>query len=98
MDEADIGTYTMKSVDDPKAENKLLYFQPKNNIFTQREAISLWERKMVTSFDKKEISEADFIQLIEGSSLTLFQLSSCKPTIVSHLLTVRGLLQTRPIL
>ncbi|KAL0438526.1 UNVERIFIED_CONTAM: Isoflavone reductase-like protein [Sesamum latifolium] len=43
--EQDIGTYTIKAVDDPRTLNKVLYIKPPKNIYSFNELTALWEKK-----------------------------------------------------
>ncbi|MCO5577270.1 hypothetical protein L7F22_031097 [Adiantum nelumboides] len=38
--EEDVGTYTIKSIDDPRTLNKVLYLKPPQNIITVNEAVA----------------------------------------------------------
>jgi hypothetical protein len=69
LDEQDIGIFTVKSVDDPRAENKLLHIIPKENVASQNEVTAIWEKKIGHTFEKevlpgegvlKKISELGF--------------------------------------
>ncbi|CAD6270035.1 unnamed protein product [Miscanthus lutarioriparius] len=40
----DVATYTIKSVDDPRAVNKTIYLRPHENILTQNDVIAKWEK------------------------------------------------------
>ncbi|XP_062204427.1 isoflavone reductase homolog [Phragmites australis] len=44
VDEDDVGTYTIKSVDDPRTLNKTIYLRPNENILTHNEVIAKWEK------------------------------------------------------
>ncbi|XP_047329433.1 eugenol synthase 1-like [Impatiens glandulifera] len=65
--EADIGAYTIKSVDDPRTLNKILYIKPPNNIFTFNELVSLWENKIHKKLEKTYVPEDQLLKLIEES-------------------------------
>ncbi|CAM6090504.1 unnamed protein product [Calypogeia fissa] len=41
VDEADISTFTVKCVDDPRTENKTLHIMPKENIMSQNEVTAI---------------------------------------------------------
>ncbi|KZV31744.1 isoflavone reductase [Dorcoceras hygrometricum] len=66
MDEDDIATYTIKSIDDPRTLNKTLYLRPPENILTQRELVEIWENLAGTTLDKTTISEEDFLAQLKG--------------------------------
>ncbi|PHU14754.1 Bifunctional pinoresinol-lariciresinol reductase [Capsicum chinense] len=61
MDEDDVATYTIKSIDDPRTLNKTVYLRPPENILTQRELIAKWEKLKGTELEKVSISEQDFL-------------------------------------
>ncbi|XP_015077408.1 isoflavone reductase homolog [Solanum pennellii] len=61
MDEDDVATYTIKSIDDPRTMNKTVYLRPPENIMTQRELIAKWEKLKGTQLDKISISQQDFL-------------------------------------
>jgi len=67
--EQDIGTYTIKTVDDPRTLNKILYLRPSKNTLSFNELVSLWEKKIGKTLEKiyvpgekvlKDIQEASF--------------------------------------
>ncbi|WOG90018.1 hypothetical protein DCAR_0209259 [Daucus carota subsp. sativus] len=66
MDEDDIATYTIKSIDDPRTLNKTLYIRPKENILTQMQLIEKWERLSGKKLEKLNISAEDFLASMEG--------------------------------
>ncbi|GKB09231.1 isoflavone reductase [Tanacetum coccineum] len=43
MDEDDVATYTIKTIDDPRMLNKTLYLRPDENIVTQNQLVEKWE-------------------------------------------------------
>ena len=65
VDEKDIGTYTIKAVDDPKTLNKTLYLRPPANIYTHNELVALWEKKSGKTFEKTYLSEEEVLKKIE---------------------------------
>lgn len=66
MDEDDIATYTIKSIDDPRTLNKTLYLRPPENILTQRELVEIWEKLTGETLEKITISEEDFLAQLKG--------------------------------
>jgi phenylcoumaran benzylic ether reductase len=48
MDEDDIGTYTIKAVDDPRALNKVQHMAT----LSHYQFVSLWENKVGRTFDR----------------------------------------------
>lgn len=67
MDEDDIATYTIKSIDDPRTLNKTLYLRPPENILTQRELVQIWENLTGETLEKITVSEEDFLAQLKGS-------------------------------
>lgn len=67
VDEDDIGTYTIKAAEDPRALNKILYIRPPANIYSHHQLISLWEKKTGKTFEKVYISEDEVLRKIQES-------------------------------
>ncbi|KAF8723619.1 hypothetical protein HU200_021576 [Digitaria exilis] len=63
--EEDIGTYTIKAIDDPRMLNKILYMRPPSNILSYNELVSLWENKVGKTFQRVYIPEEDVLKKIE---------------------------------
>ena len=61
MDEDDVATYTIKTVDDPRMLNKTLYLRPDENIVTQNQLVKKWEKLSSKTLRKEHISEEDFL-------------------------------------
>ncbi|KAL5705586.1 hypothetical protein ACHQM5_023873 [Ranunculus cassubicifolius] len=66
MDEDDIATYTVKSIDDRRTLNKTIYLRPPENIISQRELVGFWEKLIGKELEKKYISEEDFLSTMQG--------------------------------
>lgn len=64
--EEDIGTFTIKAVDDPRTLNKVLYLRPPGNIYSHNELVSLWEKKTGKTFERVYVSEEDLLKQIQG--------------------------------
>ncbi|XP_078170415.1 phenylcoumaran benzylic ether reductase Pyrc5-like [Carex rostrata] len=71
LDEDDIGTYTIKAVDDPRTLNKILYMRPPNNSFSQNELISFWEKKTGKTFERVYVPEEEVVKKIQESPFPL---------------------------
>lgn len=67
MDEDDVATYTVKSVDDPRTLNKTVYLRPQENILSQRELVEKWEKLSGNTLEKITISEQDFLAQIKSA-------------------------------
>ncbi|KAI7733034.1 hypothetical protein M8C21_029827 [Ambrosia artemisiifolia] len=67
MDEDDVATYTVKTVDDSRMLNKTLYLRPHKNILTHNQLIEKWEKLTNQTFEKVHISAKDFLASIKGA-------------------------------
>ncbi|KAJ1415336.1 NmrA-like domain [Sesbania bispinosa] len=65
--EGDIGTYTIKTVDDPRTLNKTLYVRPPANVLTFNELVSLWENKIKSTLEKIYVPEEPLLKSIQES-------------------------------
>lgn len=70
MDEDDVATYTVKTIDDPRTLNKMVYLRPPENILTQRQLIEKWEKLIGKQLEKSSINEQDFLASIKGKKNT----------------------------
>ncbi|EFJ24689.1 hypothetical protein SELMODRAFT_414678 [Selaginella moellendorffii] len=59
MAEKDIGTYTAKSIDDPRTLNRTVYFRPPKNVLTMNEQVAIWESKIGKALKKSYLSEKE---------------------------------------
>ncbi|RZC48160.1 hypothetical protein C5167_041106 [Papaver somniferum] len=66
LDEDDIATYTIKTIDDPRTLNKTLYLRPPQNILSQRELVGIWEKLIDKELIKTSITEEDFLASMKG--------------------------------
>lgn len=83
--EEDIGTYTIKAVDDPKTLNKILYIRPPHNIITLNELVSLWEKKTGKNLERIYVPEEQVLKNIHEASFPLNVVLS-----ISHTAFVKG--------
>ncbi|CAL1392842.1 unnamed protein product [Linum trigynum] len=60
---ADIGKFTMKTVDDARALNKSVHFRPAVNHYNMNQLASLWERKLGRTIPRVTVTEADLLAL-----------------------------------
>ncbi|CAL9772190.1 unnamed protein product [Musa acuminata subsp. burmannicoides] len=65
VDEDDIGTYTVRSADDPRTLNKILYLRPSANTLTHNELVSLWEKKVGRTFERVYVPEEEVLKQIQ---------------------------------
>ncbi|CAM0943431.1 unnamed protein product [Alopecurus aequalis] len=83
--EDDVGTYTIKAVDDPRTLNKTLYLRPPANTVTHNELVSLWEKKVGKTFERVYIPEDQVLKQIQESPVPLNIVLS-----ISHSAWVKG--------
>ncbi|ONK55576.1 uncharacterized protein A4U43_UnF1410 [Asparagus officinalis] len=67
VDEDDIATYAIKTIDDPRMLNKTLYIRPPENTLSQREVVQAWEKLIGKELEKTSILEKDFLSIINGT-------------------------------
>lgn len=67
--EEDVGTYTIKAVDDQRTLNKILYLRPPNNTLSHNELVSLWEKKVGKTCERVYIPEDEVLKKIQGQRL-----------------------------
>ncbi|KAK9667739.1 hypothetical protein RND81_13G008200 [Saponaria officinalis] len=65
-DEDDVATYTVKTIDDPRALNKTIYISPPENVLSQQELVDIWENLSRKKLEKHSISAQDFLALMKG--------------------------------
>ncbi|XP_037461740.1 isoflavone reductase homolog [Triticum dicoccoides] len=70
MDEDDVATYTIKSIDDPRALNKTIYLRPPENILSQTELIAKWEKLSGEVLERIPIPSDEFLASMEGMDIT----------------------------
>ncbi|GAB4857949.1 hypothetical protein Ancab_015854 [Ancistrocladus abbreviatus] len=66
LDEDDVATYTIKTIDDPRTLNKTVYLRPPENIMSQRELIQVWENITGKQLNKHTMSEDEFLRIMKG--------------------------------
>ena len=64
--EEDIATYTIKSINDPRTLNKILYMRPPSNIYSHNELVSLWEKKSGKTLERVYLTEEEVVKKIKG--------------------------------
>ncbi|KAI9118282.1 hypothetical protein K1719_010614 [Acacia pycnantha] len=69
--EEDIGTYTIRSVDDPRTLNKILYLRPPKNIYSFNELVALWEKKIGKTLEKIYVPEDKLLKDIQESPIPI---------------------------
>ncbi|XP_062098108.1 phenylcoumaran benzylic ether reductase Betv6 [Humulus lupulus] len=69
--EDDIGTYTMRAVDDPRTLNKVLYIRPPKNSYSFNELVALWEKKIGKTLEKVYVSEEQLLKDIQEAPIPI---------------------------
>ncbi|KAL5704672.1 Phenylcoumaran benzylic ether reductase Pyrc5 [Ranunculus cassubicifolius] len=83
--ESDIGTFTIKAVDDPRTLNKILYIRPPSNTYSFNELVSLWEKKIGKTLEKTYVPEEQVLKNIREAPFPVnIGLS------ISHAIFVKG--------
>ncbi|XP_075496545.1 isoflavone reductase-like protein [Primulina tabacum] len=83
--ELDIGTYTIKAVDDPKTLNKILYIKPPKNIYSFNDLVSSWEKKIGKTIEKEYVPEEQVLKQIAEAPIPINIILS-----VNHSIFVKG--------
>ena len=64
--EEDIGTYTIRAVEDLRTLNKILYIRPPGNIYSFNDLVFLWEKKIGKTLEKTYVPEEQVLKNIQG--------------------------------
>ncbi|CAN1835625.1 Phenylcoumaran benzylic ether reductase Betv6 [Linum perenne] len=83
--EDDIGTYTIRAVEDPRTLNKTLLIKPPKNIYSINELVALWEKKIGKTLEKTYVPEDQLLKTIQESPIPLNIILS-----ISHSVFVKG--------
>ncbi|KAE9457045.1 hypothetical protein C3L33_11069, partial [Rhododendron williamsianum] len=84
-EEHDIGTYTIKAVDDPRTLNKILYIKPPKNTYSFNELVSLWEKKIGKTLERIYVPEHEVLKQIQESPIPFNVIFA-----ISHSVFVKG--------
>nr|AHA90808.1 allylphenol synthase 2 [Piper regnellii] len=63
--EEDIATFAIKTLDDPRTLNKILYIRPAANTVSFNELVALWEKKIGKTLEKTYMPEEEVLKNIE---------------------------------
>ncbi|OMO75101.1 NmrA-like protein [Corchorus olitorius] len=69
--EEDIGTYTIKAVDDPRTLNKILFIRPPKNTYSFNELVALWEKLIGKTLEKIYVPEDQLLKQIQESPIPI---------------------------
>lgn len=83
--EDDIGTYTIKAVDDPRTLNKVLYIKPPGNIYSFNDLVSLWEKKIGKTLERIYVPEEQLLKNIQEAPIPINVVLA-----ISHSVFVKG--------
>ncbi|XP_021912665.1 isoflavone reductase-like protein [Carica papaya] len=83
--ENDIGTFTIKAVDDPRTLNKILYVRPPKNTYSFNDLVSLWEKKIGKTLEKIYIPKEQVLKNIQEAAVPLNVILS-----INHSVFVKG--------
>lgn len=83
--EEDIGTYTIKAVNDPRTWNKILYIRPPANTLSFNELVSLWEKKISKTLEKVYVPEEQLLKQIQEAPIPINVVLA-----ISHSVYVKG--------
>jgi len=84
-DERDIGTYTIKAVDDPRTLNKILYIRPPKNVYSFNDLISLWENKIGKTLERIYIPDEKILKDIQEAPIPINIILA-----INHSILVKG--------
>ena len=63
-----MATYTIKTIDDPRALNKTIYLRPPENILSQWDLIVKWEKLSGNVLEKIYIPVDEFLASMKGNN------------------------------
>ncbi|CAI9116771.1 OLC1v1018007C1 [Oldenlandia corymbosa var. corymbosa] len=69
--EQDVGAYTIKTVDDPRTLNKIVYIRPPKNTVTFNELVGIWEKKIGKTLEKEYQPEEQLLKKIKEAPVPL---------------------------
>ncbi|CAI9108260.1 OLC1v1007823C1 [Oldenlandia corymbosa var. corymbosa] len=84
-EEHDIGTFTIKSVDDPRTLNKIVYIRPSKNAVSFNEIVAIWEKKIGKTLEKEYVPEEQLLKQIQESPIPGNVILS-----INHAILVKG--------
>lgn len=65
MKEADVASFTISAMDDPRTLNKVLYLRPPGNVYSLNGLVELWESKLNKTLEKIYIPEEELLKKIK---------------------------------
>ncbi|WMV27642.1 hypothetical protein MTR67_021027 [Solanum verrucosum] len=70
-EERDIGTYTIKAVDDPRTLNKSLYIRPPKNTLSFNELVAIWEKLIGKTLEKIYVPGEQILKDVQTSPIPM---------------------------
>jgi hypothetical protein len=64
--EESVAAFTIKTIDDPRTLNKILYIRPEANTLSYNDLISLWEKETCKTLKRVYIPEEQVLKMIQG--------------------------------
>ncbi|XP_071912234.1 eugenol synthase 1-like [Coffea arabica] len=83
--EHDVGTFTIKTVHDPRTLNKVVYINPPKNRASFNELVAIWEKKIGKTLETEYISEEQLLKNIQEAPSPLDAILS-----INHAILVNG--------
>ncbi|GMI82529.1 hypothetical protein like AT1G75280 [Hibiscus trionum] len=83
--EGDIGTYTIKAVDDPRTLNKILFIKPPKNTYSFNELVALWEKLIGKTLEKTYVPEDQLLKQIQEAPIPINIVLS-----INHSIFIKG--------
>ncbi|KAK8642424.1 hypothetical protein V6N13_011767 [Hibiscus sabdariffa] len=83
--EGDIGTYTIKAVDDPRTLNKILFIKPPRNIYSFNDLVALWEKLIGKPLEKTYVPEDQLLKQIQEAPIPINVVLS-----INHSIFIKG--------
>ncbi|KAK6245426.1 NmrA-like domain - like 10 [Theobroma cacao] len=83
--EGDIGTFTIKAVDDPRTLNKVLFIRPPKNTYSLNELVALWEKLIGKTLEKTYVPEDQLLKQIQEAPIPINVVLS-----INHSIFVKG--------
>ncbi|XP_021284233.1 isoflavone reductase-like protein [Herrania umbratica] len=83
--EGDIGTFTIKAVDDPRTLNKVLFIRPPKNTYSFNELVALWEKLIGKTLEKTYVPEDQLLKQIQEAPIPINVVLS-----INHSIFVKG--------
>ncbi|KAJ1428210.1 NmrA-like domain [Sesbania bispinosa] len=81
--EEDVGTYTIKAVNDPRTLNKILYIKPQENTLSFNDLVSLWEKKIGKILERVYVPGDQVLKEIQESQVPNVVLAICHAVYVN---------------